>query len=117
MPKRRAIRAIIELAVMYRALDDARDVSNHPYITTHPHVITDYGELFDLAGKAQPLPLPEVANKIIHSEIIEWDFTDAKEPLIVCSAAVAEHARFKWTKATIRITALGAVLGSLARKV
>jgi hypothetical protein len=113
LPKQRATRALIELAVMFRALDEVQTISTDQFITTHPYPLA-YGDLYDLDGKIERLPLEEVPNKIIHAEAIDWDFSKPKEPLAVCHAAKADHKRYKWTKATISITSFAAVCGMLA---
>jgi len=38
-PKQRATRAIIELAVMFRALDDAREITKDDYVVGHPYAV------------------------------------------------------------------------------
>ena len=112
--QQRARRAIIELAVMFRALDKAKKIASHPYVTTHPSQ-PSYGDLYDRDGTLNPLPLWDVPNKIIHAESIDWDFADPKQPSVVCHAPAEDHERWPWMKATIHITSFAAVCGALAR--
>jgi hypothetical protein len=102
------------LAVMFRALDKAKKVASHPYVTTHPSD-PSYGALYGCDGTLNPLPLWDVPNKIIHAESIDWDFADPREPLVVCHAPEADHERWPWMKATIHINSFAAVCGALAR--
>src|SRR5258708_21033781 len=76
--QQRARRAIIELAVMFRALDKAKKIASHPYVTTHPSQ-PSYGDLYGRDGTLNPLPLWDVPNTIIHAESIHWAFTDPNE--------------------------------------
>jgi hypothetical protein len=117
LPGKRAKRAIIELAYMFRALDDVRQITKHPYVTTHPYVVYHdtgdvFGQLHTLDGTITPLALREVVNKIIHAQSIEWDFGNPKEPLIVCHAPEADSR--KWTRAEVFVNAFAAVCASLA---
>jgi hypothetical protein len=118
-PRQRATRAIIELAVMFRMLDDANEITKHDYVVTHPYVVYHdtgdvYGKIYGLDGSTKPLPLHEVPNKVIHAKSIEWSFGNPREPLIICHAAEAEHARFDWTRAEVFVNAFAAVCAALA---
>jgi hypothetical protein len=119
LPEQRATRAIIELAVMFRALDDVREITKDPYVTTHPYVVYHpskeiYGKLYGLSREPEPLPLGEVPNKIIHANSIEWSFSNPKEPLIICHALESETRRYKWTRAEVFVKAFAAVCAALA---
>ena len=106
-PHQRAIRACIELAVMYRALDDIQNI-------TARREEESFGDLYNGDEPPKPLRLRDLVNKIIHAQRIEWDFSkDIKEPLIVCFAA-ANQAGFGWTKAEIRVTGLAEACSGLA---
>jgi hypothetical protein len=118
-PSQRATRAIIELAVMFRALDDVREITKHDYVVGHPYEVYHptgyvYGRLYDVDGAITPLLLCDVPNKVIHAKSIDWNFNDLREPLIVCQAAEAEYARFKWTRAEVFVKAFAAVCAALA---
>src|SRR5262249_40532842 len=104
---------------MFRALDDAWKITEHPYVRTHPYVVYHptgdvYGKLYGLDRAIKPLPLDDVPNKIIHAKSIDWNFSDPKEPLVICHAPEADYARFKWTRAEILVNAFAAVCATLA---
>lgn len=108
LPQRMATRALIELAVLFRALDDVQKLTTFPSIMNE-----DFGKLYNYEEQEiGPLPPREVANKIIHSSMIDWDFEDPAEPLIVCFAGPGQG-RHGWLKATIKVTTLVAVIGCL----
>jgi hypothetical protein len=118
LPRERATRAIIELAVMFRALDSVREITKNDYVATHPYVVYHptkyiYGKLYSLDGDPEPLPLREVPNKIIHANSIEWSFRNPQEPLIICHAAKADT-RYKWARAEVFVKAFAAVCAVLA---
>jgi len=59
LPRQRATRAIIELAVMFRALDDAWEITKGDYVATHPYVVYhDTGFIYGRVIDEQPKPLP-----------------------------------------------------------
>jgi len=105
-PEQQSVRAVIELAVMYRALDDVQDISSF-----NKH-LGPFGELWDLQGRKRPLSLRAVANKVIHAERIEWGFSDPSDPRVICYPA-PNQTKFKWTKASISISRFAAVCGGL----
>jgi hypothetical protein len=101
LPRATATQALIELALYFRALDDAERLTDY----WKPSV----GTLFLKQGKEEPLPPREMANKIIHAERIEWDFVP--EPSILCFGSNQEN----WVSAIIpvwKLASLGAQLGS-----
>jgi hypothetical protein len=119
LPEQRATRAIIELAVMFRALDDVGEITKHDYVATHPYVVYHdtghvYGKLYGLDGAAEALPLREVPNKIIHASNIEWSFSNPEEPLIICHAPESQTRRYKWTRAEVFMKSFAAVCAALA---
>jgi hypothetical protein len=107
LPEQRAIRSVLELALLFRSLDDSYEISRLPSFT-----FLNHGELYDADGKSAPLGLRDVANKIIHAKWLEWDFAEPNEPKLVCHAH-ANQARFGWTKAVIIINNFAAICGGL----
>lgn len=61
-PESKAIRAVIELAVMYRATDDSFEITSR--------IDESVGDVYDPQGGVRPLSAREMANKIIHAERI-----------------------------------------------
>jgi hypothetical protein len=119
LPRQHATRAIIELALMFRALDSVSEITKHDYVATHPYVVYHstgyiYGKLYDLDGASRQLPLCDVPNKVIHAKRIDWNFDNPKEPLVICHAAETEYARFKWARAEVFVNAFAAVCAALA---
>jgi hypothetical protein len=110
-PQKKATRSLVELAVMYRALDDAQDITR--YLDRDGK--ERFGDLYKTDGKVERLPLRELPNKIIHADKIEWEFEGhLKDPLIVCHASQNQQDRFKWTKARIPMSALAKACCGLA---
>jgi hypothetical protein len=119
LPRQRATRAIIELAVMFRALDSVNEITKQDYVATHPYVVYHdtgyiYGKLYSLDGEPEPLQLRDVPNKVIHANIIDWDLSNSEEPLIICHAPEADYTQFKWTRAEVFVKPFAAVCAALA---
>jgi hypothetical protein len=106
MPQAKARRAIIEVALMYRALDDAQGLSQSL-------LEFELGTVFSRAGVAKPLHLREMANKIIHARELEWTFEDLDDPKLVCHA-YQDDKRFDWSRAEISVRRIAQACGSLA---
>ena len=107
LPYEDATKALMELALYFRALDDKEGLTGYwKKVGTHPAV----GTLTLRDGKTQPLSPREMSNKIIHAKKIDWDFPK-EEPWIICTGEDKE----KWVTATINVKDLlwmGAQLGS-----
>ena len=104
---------------MFRALDDAREITKHDYVVGHPYEVYHptgyvYGRLYDIDGAIKPLLLCDVPSKVIHAKSIDWSFDNPREPLVICHAAEADYARFKWTRAEVFVNAFAAVCAALA---
>jgi hypothetical protein len=114
MPEHRAKRALIELGLYLRLIDDGEEFSEH-------HGDTPYGEIVNLDGSREVLRIREVANKIIHAARYEWTMSrpelkpPASDPTVVCHAGGDQAARgHKWSSASINLVSLGAFCGMLA---
>jgi hypothetical protein len=114
LPRKRANRACVELAVMLRALDDAQKISEWGRPDADSVVRGTFGKLYDKEGQSGPLSFREVFNKIIHAKSIEWDFSQPDIPVIVCEAPPQQVEGYGWTKAEIRIDTLGTACGIFA---
>ena len=105
MSEQRATKACIELALFLRMFDDREEVSEYLKQTSNPN----FGRLIMKNKPDKELKIRDVANKIIHAETLEWDFSVADSPRIVCLASVKENE--KWTRAEIDVVALAAFFG------
>ena len=102
----RATRALMELGLYIRAIDDDENF-------TALRARIQFGEVIDLNGSKTPLSAREVANKIIHAERYDWSACCSAEAAVICSAAKDQSVRFKWVSASISLVALGVLCGSL----
>jgi hypothetical protein len=105
IPAQRAERAVLELALLFRYLDDESNISS--YYREGSSI--GFGYVEDLDGVVTDLSLREVTNKIIHAVGFEWDFSKASRPLLVC------HPRDKqrWKRASVDIASVAAISGQL----
>ena len=78
-PEQIATRAMIELVLLFRTLDDHEDIDDGSLGDT-------FGHLYLKDGKVVPLSIREVANKTIHAKTIEWIFDDPKKPILKTTA-------------------------------
>lgn len=104
--KTRAEKAILELALFLRMLDDREGLSE--YLKQTKSNIR-YGRLHMSDGVEKQLEMRDVANKIIHASHFEWAFGDPKAPRLICYAPKQE----KWTSAEIDIVAVAFFCGGL----
>lgn len=102
----KATRALMELGLYVRAIDD--DESFTALRGDMP-----FGEVIDLHGSKTPLRAREVANKIIHAERYDWGTCCNADPVVICVAGKDQSVRFKWASASISLVALGALCGGL----
>jgi hypothetical protein len=105
IPEQLATRAMIELALLFRTLDDHEDIDDGSLGDT-------FGDLHLKDGGVIPLSIREVANKTIHVKKMEWIFTDPKKPILKTTAH--DNARERWTHAEIDINTLAAGCAMLA---
>jgi hypothetical protein len=102
----RANKACMELALFLRMVDDQDEISAyHAAIKSVPNC----GKLIMKDGSKKLLPFREVANKILHSSRLEWDFSKRKS-LLICHTRDKE----KWLRAEVDLVAVAAVCGTLA---
>ena len=107
--EQRAEKACLELALFLRILDDEEKISEYFASTASP---PNCGKLVMKGGSDEVLPLREVANKVIHSSRLEWDFSD-QQPVLVCHARPEQIEKCKWVRAEVNVVALAAVCGGL----
>ncbi len=104
-PAQLATRALIELALLLRVLDDHADMDDGSLGAA-------FGNLYLKDGTVVPLTIREVANKTIHAEKLEWVLTDANKPILK-TTAFPNDSRSKWTRAEIDINTFAAGCGML----
>lgn len=102
----RADKACLELALFLRILDDEARISDYH---TPTRGIPSFGRLILKDGSEKVLKLREVANKVIHSSKLDWEFEKFPEPTLICQSRDTE----KWVRAEIDIVAVAAVCGML----
>jgi hypothetical protein len=105
IPKLKAERACLEMALFIRYLDDNEQLS--AYVTQN--TTYNFGRLHFKGGRMEELSLREVANKIIHAKYFEWDFSSAVEPVLVCHTRDEE----RWVRAEVLTVHLASVCGNL----
>jgi hypothetical protein len=105
IPEYEATKALIELALYFRTLDDYQGFTRYWKQAQAGKV----GLLHFKDGKTEPLSPREMSNKIIHAQSIGWDIT--AEPKFICVGRDKEA----WTRAEIDVADLiyiGGQLGS-----
>jgi hypothetical protein len=106
LPGQQVTQALMDFALYFRTLDEEQGLTDFLNKRDNPEV----GTLVLKTGDTKPLSPREMANKIIHAEKIQWDFTELP-PKIVCTARDNEQ----WLHATIEVwkmLEIGGRLGS-----
>ena len=101
----RAEHACLELALFLRLLDDEEGLTAYLKETGEPSL----GSYTRSDGSTAPLKLRQVANKIIHSAGLEWDFKDPSNPVLISNPKEAE----RWMRAEIDVVGLAGFCGRL----
>lgn len=106
----RAEKAVLELALFLRMLDDEENLSQHwdYHYGSEPY---ECGTLVTKDGSEKLLTVREAANKVIHSARMEWNFDPS--PTLICHARPADAEKWGWTRAEVDVMALAAVCGQL----
>jgi hypothetical protein len=102
----RVEKACLELALFLRILDDEHRISHYHTATRN---IPNCGRLIMKDGSETLLTFREVANKVIHSSKLGWEFEAFPEPTLICQSRDTE----KWVRAEIDIVEIAAVCGRL----
>jgi hypothetical protein len=100
----RADKACLELALFLRMFDDDERISDYHTATGN---IPNCGRLILKDGSEKVLTFREVANKVLHSSELDWEFEKFPDPTLICQSRDAE----KWLRAEIDISAVAAVCG------
>jgi hypothetical protein len=98
IPEREATKALMELALYFRTLDDEQGLTSLWKQIGEPMV----GTLHFRNGESRPLSPRELANKVIHAKTIDWDVS-SDPPKIICKARDAE----RWLRAEVDLVQLG----------
>ena len=110
IPEATATRAILEIAVLLRLLDDAEKLTEYLRQTMPWHSL---GTIHAPDGGSSELTVRDFANKVIHSAKLEWDFSAPKNPKLISHASPDEQQTHGWVKAEILIPDLAAFCGTL----
>jgi len=94
----RANRALIEIAILLRLLDDKERLNVYFKATKKPPL----GKVIMEDGAEEPLHFRDMTNKIVHSTGIQWDFSDPDNPIFICVCDDPDP-KWKWKRAEIPI--------------
>jgi hypothetical protein len=106
IPQEKAERACLELALFLRIYDDEKQIS----AVLARSNLSKFGRLIMRDGSEKALSLRDVANKIIHSGGLSWDWSVETDPILVSLGTASE----RWTEARIAILPLSAACGLLS---
>jgi hypothetical protein len=113
VPRRNAIRACLEIAVLIRLMDDQAKIGDY----LERHKLRHFGVVYRTDETRAPLTIRELANKIIHSGELSWDLTEEVAPKLICTASDDQKSKFKWTRAEVYIDHLVIFCGLLTPEV
>ncbi len=103
IPEERANRALLELALQLRFIDDKEDVSEY-FKETNAHPL---GRVVK-QDSTEDLYFRDLTNKILHSSGIEWALDDPGNPVIIICHS---NDPARWLKAEIPIFYLAGLCG------
>jgi hypothetical protein len=106
IPEQRANRALLELALQLRLIDDKEKLSAY-FKEEQP--LRPFGKILKQGGTEADLHFRDVTNKILHSSGIEWGFDHPDNPIIICHSDEPHQ----WVRAEIQIRRLAALCGML----
>ena len=103
--ERRADRALLEMAVQLRALDDLNDLNS-----SYQHQKTPaLGKVVQADGSETEMFFRDMTNKVMHANGFSWELADLKAPKIVCLSADGT----RWKEGHIDLVTLMHYLGGL----
>jgi hypothetical protein len=107
--ERRAVKACLEMALYLRALDDETHLSKlYHELTAEIFCVASFSD-----ASREKLPLREVANKIIHSMDLKFDFEATPDPILICLPKDDDRRGRKWVRAEINLAKLILLCASL----
>jgi hypothetical protein len=101
--EQRANRALLELALQLRLIDDKENLSSYFKQTNRQPL----GRIIKKEGVDEELHFRDLTNRILHSSGIEWSFDDPDNPVLICHSDEPE----RWVKAEIPLLNLAALCG------
>lgn len=108
--KIRAERAVAELAMYLRLLDDNEGISKY---LKRQNSQLDSGTLFMKNGLTDKIGIRDFANKVIHASKFDWELLGVVDPKLICHAR--ENERDKWVKAEIELCSVAFICGLIAQ--
>lgn len=107
----KANRAIIELAILLRILDDEERIKDYD---KEAGITCKCGRLMLENDKVEEMSFRDVSNKIIHAETFKWNFPANEDPKLICYGRENDRIKLpKWIKAEVDLVALAFYCGRL----
>jgi hypothetical protein len=104
----KANRAITELAILLRILDDEERITDYD---NKIGMNWNCGRLTLENGEIKELSVRDFSNKIIHAKTFKWDFPVNELPKLICYARDDDGR--KWNKAEVDLVAIAGFCGRL----
>jgi len=105
----RAVKAVIELAMYLRMLDEDSKITEY-FKETNNQI--QCGTLYKKKDNStEVIFFRDFTNKVIHAERIEWKFDTNIDPMFICYAY--ETSRENWSRAEIDIFAVALMCGQI----
>ena len=101
----RADRALLEMALEFRVLDDKEGLNDYFKQTNK----SPFGIVIQGDGAKTDLHFRDMTNKLIHSASFEWNMSNPEHPIVVCHP----HEKERWQRAEVDILAIMAFVGGL----
>jgi len=106
MAELRADRALLELAVQLRVLDDQEGINEYLKRSGKPLI---FGEVLQGDNTATPLFFRDLTNKILHADRFNWVFGSDNDPQVTLFSRDPKH----WQRAKVSIVAMMAFVGRI----
>lgn len=103
----KANRAITELAVLLRILDDEQKIT---IFYKKKNITWECGKLTLKNGTIENLSFREFSNKIIHAKTFNWEYSIDDTPHLICYSREDEE-KYPWKSADINLVNLAAFCG------